>query len=195
MSEMNRRSFLQALGSLVPAAALSEPAAAQGASEPAPLDEALLHALAAAVLPGELGAEGVRRAAARFQEWLAGYQPVAELNHGYGTGELEYTAADPGPGWAAQLRALDRLAHRRHARGFADLPVEQRRALVGAELARDPLDRMPEIAQARHVAVGLLAHWSASPEANDLCYRANIGRHQCRPLALSPERPTSLSGD
>lgn len=193
MSGIDRRSFLQSLGVLVPATALggmAAPADAEAALPP--LDDALMLALGEAVLPSELGPEGVQRVVVAFQGWLAGFQPVAELNHGYGTGELAYTAADPGPGWGAQLRALDLLARRRLGRGFAALAAEERRELVRALLARERLDRLPDVADAPHVAVGLLAYFYGTPEATDLCYRAAIRRTACRPLSDNPERPAPL---
>jgi hypothetical protein len=42
---------------------------------------------------------------------------------------------------------------------------------------------MPAPADAHHVALGLLAWFYASPAAEDLCYRAAIGRGSCRSLA------------
>lgn len=193
MSGIDRRSFLQSLGLAVPATALGALAAPRLAEAALPpLDDALLLALGEAVLPSELGAEGVRGAVGAFQAWLAAFQPVAELNHGYGTGDLEYTAADPGPGWGAQLRALDLQAQRRLGRSFAALAPEERRELVRSLLARERLDRLPGVAEAPHVAVGLLAHFYRTPEATDLCYRAGIRRTACRPLARNPERPPPL---
>src|SRR4051812_90849 len=46
----------------------------------------LLEALGDAVLPAELGPYGTTRAANEFQQWMDGYRPGAEANHGYGTG-------------------------------------------------------------------------------------------------------------
>ncbi len=44
----------------------------------------------------------------------------------------------------------------------------------------------------RHVAVGLLAYFYATPAATDLAYRAKISRHTCRPLAYASRRPRPL---
>lgn len=190
---LSRRGFVQSLAMLAPGLA------AGGCAEPAPaavppLDEALLVPLAEALLPTELGAEGARAAALAFAAWAGEFEPVAELNHGYGTGEIEYTAADPLPAWAAQLRALDLVARRREGGAFGALPLERRRALVRRELARQSGDALPPPAEAGHVALGLLAHWFSTPEALDRCHGARIGRYGCRPLAHSPLRPTSLEG-
>jgi hypothetical protein len=51
---------------------------------------------------------------------------------------------------------------------------------------------LPEIDRAPHIAVGLLAHFYSSAAAQDLCYRARIGKGTCRPLAESPRRPLPL---
>lgn len=193
MASINRRSFLQSLGVAVPATALGGlvvPEVAEAA--PPNLDRALMLALGGAVLPSDLEPSGVERVIAGFEEWLSGFEPVAELNHGYGTGELEYTSADPGPGWGAQLRALDLQAQRRLGKGFVQLSPDQRRELVRAVLPRETAERMPDIASAPHVALGLLAYFYASPEATDLCYQAQIRKTACRPLTRNPERPAPL---
>jgi hypothetical protein len=196
MPEMNRRSFLHSLGALAPGAALAGCAGTEAAETAVdPLEPGLLRALAEAVLPSELGEAGRDRAVATFREWLQDFEPVAELNHGYGTGELEYTAADPAPGWGAQLRALDLRARRETGRGFAELDAGERRALVRRQVPAERADRLPGVAEAPHVAVGLLAHFYRSPEANDLCHRAAIGRQSCRPLARSAQRPPPLGAE
>jgi hypothetical protein len=38
----------------------------------------------------------------------------------------------------------------------------------------------------------MLAHFYESPEAADLCYEAQIGKNQCRPLAASLRKPLPL---
>lgn len=195
MSKINRRSFLQSIGALVPAAALGAcetPEAAEAGAAGPPLEAGLLLALAETVLPSELGPEGVQRVASGFQEWIARFEPVAELNHGYGTGEIRFTAADPAPGWGAQLRALNLLAQRAHGAPFPELPAEQRRELVRAQIRREGPESLPTAADADHVAVGLMAYYYDSPEATDLCYQAAIRKYGCRPLSQSPERPAPL---
>jgi hypothetical protein len=71
----------------------------------ASLDPALLRAMAAAVLPSELGSGGTERAVAEFERWLAGYREGAEILHGYGTGEIRRTGPSPALKWSAQLTA------------------------------------------------------------------------------------------
>ena len=77
-------------------------------------------------------------------------------------------------------------------RGNLILPVADRAELVCAALKGQRLDRMPGVADAAHVALALLAHFYESPGAADLCYDAQIGKNQCRPLAASPRKPLPL---
>jgi hypothetical protein len=170
------------------AAVVSSGAAAQS-SQP---NAALLSALGDAVLPAELGPPGIARAVAEFQRWMDGYQPGAEANHGYGTGRIERLPADPRPQWRSHLAALDADA-RRTGQSFTALPRDRRQALVRAALAGERGDAMPNPLMAKHVALALLAHFYDSPAAMDLCYRAQIGRQQCRPLAAQREQPVALT--
>lgn len=195
MAEITRRFFFQSVASALPAVALSgcdgtRTAESIEIAESLPQD--VLHALGEAVLPSELGPQGIDRVVVGFQTWVQQYQPVAELNHGYGTGEIEYTPADPTPGWGSQLRALDLEAQKRYARSFVQLTPEARREMIRGKLAGDGLDRLPTTAAAQHVAVGLLAYFYDTSEATDLCYQAEIRRYQCRPLSLASQKPASL---
>ena len=156
-----------------------------------PPNATILSALGDAVLPAELGADGVSRAVAEFQRWMDGYHPGAEANHGYGTGKIEHLPADPRPGWRSQLAALDADA-RRNGRSFSALPRDRRQALVRAALQNERGDALPNPLLARHVALALLAHFYDSPAATDLCYDAQIGRQQCRPLAAQRQQPVAL---
>lgn len=189
MSDLSRRGFVKGALALP---VLAVPSALEAAeTTQTPLDDALLRALAEVVLPSEAD---VPAAVATFQAWLAGYDPVAEASHGYGTGELEYLPPDPAPGWNAQLDALDLEATKRHGRGFASLDADTRRTLVERALASERGTRLPSSLQARHVALGLLAWWCDSPGAHDLAWRARIAPNGCRPLAQSPDRPESIGG-
>jgi hypothetical protein len=153
----------------------------------------LLAAVGGAVLPAELGTEGTARAVAEFQRWLDGYRPGAEANHGYGTARIARLPADPRPQWRRQLTALDEQARRAGGRSFAALPREQRQAMLRTELAEDRGESLPSPLAARHVALALLAHFYESPAATDLCYEAQIGRQQCRPLAAQRQQPVPLT--
>ena len=192
-----RRSFLARVAGVLAAIPLVDRrmrGASRRATATEPQPNAMpLSALAAAVLPAELGSAGTARAVANFQRWMDGYRPGAEVNHGYGTGRIERLEADPRPQWRSQLAALDADARRAGGRSFGALTIEQRQAIVRAALAGERGETLPAPLAARHVAVALLAHFYESPEANDLCYEAQIGRQQCRPLAAQGQRPVPLS--
>ena len=159
------------------------------------LDDAMIVALASAVLPSQLDSNGVRRAATEFQDWVRGYLPNAERNHAYGSARLSNTGADPSPRWATQLRALETDARAAHGRAFVALSAEERRTIVRAQLQRSNATTLPTTtAGAQHVAVALLASFYSSPDATDLCYQARIQKNACRPLATSSQRPLPLAG-
>src|SRR5688500_9211722 len=101
----SRRTVLGWLAALVPTAAGGRQLI-PWLSKLQSLDEALLLALASAILPSELGPDGARRVAAAFQKWVAGYRVGAGVNHGYGAARLRTTGADPSTRWALQLRSL-----------------------------------------------------------------------------------------
>jgi hypothetical protein len=158
------------------------------------LDEAMVVALAAAVLPSELGRDGAAGAARRFTQWLAGYRAGAEVLHPYGSAEIELLPPSPAAAWRGQLSALDAAARRAHGAGFGSLGIGQRQALVRDALAGATLVGMPAPLSAPHVAVALMSHFHGSPEATDLCYRAQIRKGQCRPLVTSSRQPLPLAG-
>jgi hypothetical protein len=185
MSGLSRRAFVGALAAAIPSAALVRRAHALAVDHLA--DNArTLRALGEAVLPSELGTADTTAAVDRFQRWIAGYREGAELLHGYGTSALEKAGPTPATKWATQLARLE-------ARRFAELSLEQRRAMIRAELAELKVDRIGSVGRAAHVAVALLAHFYASPEATDLCYQAKIGKQTCRPLATSSRQPLPLA--
>jgi anti-sigma factor RsiW len=182
---VSRRTFLGSLAAAIPVGVIVRRAHALAVDDLA-ASPRTLRALGEAVLPSELGSAGVAAAVDRFQRWIAGYREGAELLHGYGTSTLEKAGPTPATKWAAQLARLD-------AKLFADLPLEQRRAMIRAELAVLKVDRIGSVGRAPHIAVALLAHFYASPEATDLCYQAKIGKQTCRPLATSSRQPLPLA--
>jgi hypothetical protein len=190
---MDRRGFVRSISATLPVIALPgcEPGAASPEREP--LEPARLRALAEAILPRELEDQGRERVVSGFEAWLAAYRPVAERDHGYGTGDITYTVADPAPGWAAQLEALDLEAKQRFGTSFVDSEPGLRLSLVRNQLRRER-GPLPDPAEAQHVAVGMLAWWAATTEATDLCYGASIGKETCRPLATVGEIPSPRTG-
>lgn len=179
--KVTRRTFVAWAGATVPLVLIARKMDALAADWLAG-DQATLRSLAEAILPSELGAEGADRVARDFQRWIENYRENAELVHGYGTSALEFTKPSPRAKWAAQLESL-RIA------GFNERPVEQRRATIENTLADQNVDRLPEVADAQLVALGLLAFYYGSSEANDLCHRARIGRETCRPLMSQRRAP------
>lgn len=190
MPDINRRGFVGSVAASVPIAAASRHLLRSGKS--APLDDALMGALGHSLLPTELGSDNIDRVVDEFQQWLELYSTDAELNHGYGTSEIDYTPGDPTSRWQDQLDGLNAEAQRRFGASFVDLDADVRRGIIRQQIADDRLDRLPRAYRARHVAVGLLAYFYASPEATDLCYKAAIGKNRCRPLRRSPDEPISL---
>jgi hypothetical protein len=150
-----------------------------------------LLAIGQSVLPAELGTEGKERIVEGFQQWVDDFRPEPELASGWGSAEIPHGPPDPTQRWIEQLEQLDGLAVQRHDIAFADLAGAERLTLLRNTITEDSLPlRSP--AEARHVAVGLLAFFYRSPEATNLCYRAAIHSQSCRNLSAAREKPASL---
>lgn len=193
----DRRTFLKTTGAAISVAATGGCAPAdsrrgQAAGDAAVLDPDLLRAVAPLVLPSELDDEGREQAVRGFEAWASAYDPVPELNHGYGSADIRYGPPDPVPGWAAQLRALDLEANRRHGQGFASLDRDLRAGLLRRQVT-DQGAALPGPLRARHVAVALMAHWFASPDATDRCYGVRISPRTCRGIEGAASEPEALS--
>ncbi|MFN7801138.1 gluconate 2-dehydrogenase subunit 3 family protein [Gemmatimonas sp.] len=198
-----RRHFLKTAGVLAVGTAavgssacdVKEPATVdeQPASRRVGFDRVLLDALASTVLPATLGEAGVRAATDRFVAWADGYDPVAEEMHGYGYADVRYLPADPVPAWRAQLDALDMLARKSQRVPFVRATPGQRSAVVEAALRAEGGERLPAPLAARHVALALLAHWSASPEAWNLALGAQVSPLTCRKLDDAVRAPLPLA--
>lgn len=186
-----RRRFMLQLAALLPLPLVARRVHGLAVAD---LDPRQLRALAAALLPAELGGTGLERAVAGFERWLAGYREGVELVHGYGSGEIRRTGPSPALRWSTQLRELAAAATRQYGIAFNRLGLAERQALVRAALEGQRLGGMPPVDRAAHVSLGLLAFFYESPEAADLCYQARIGSTGCRPLADSERRPLPLAG-
>jgi hypothetical protein len=171
-SSFERRTLLRWLAALGPLRAW-----AQTAGFPGDQGEAL-RALAAVVLPSELGAAGLERKVAAFEQWVREYRPGAEMDHGYGFTRLRSKPPSPAPTYLQQLRAL-RLTG----------DAASKRAAVESALEEAKVSALPQTPDGRHIAADLMAFYFRSSEANDLCYRAHIGRDECRGLAGSDREP------
>jgi hypothetical protein len=152
-----------------------------------------LRSLGAAVLPRSLGRDATDAIVGRFQAWQRGYRPGADRGHGYGVTRLLSAPPAPGASHAVQLAALERAARAKGAASFERLDAEDQRGLLDAALQAAEVERLPDRPDGRHVASDLMAFFYRSTEANDLCYRAEIGKDTCRGLADSPERPRPIS--
>ena len=179
-----RRRFLLSLAGAVPLPFIARRFHAQAV---AAMDPARLRALAAAVLPAELGPRGLERVVVAFETWLTGYREGEEILHGYGTAELRRTGPSPALRWTNQLEAFGPR--------FTAMSQAERQAAVRAavEVPGARLGGLPAVDRAPHLALGLMAFYFSSPEATDLCYEAHIGRNNCRPLAESSRRPLPLA--
>ncbi len=158
------------------------------------LDPNLLSALAEVVLPAnELGPDGLERAVGEFRSWSSGFGPEAELDHPYlWSDELRFGPRDPRPGWREQIELYDRTANEKHGSDFAELELAARRSLVESRLAGRVPESLGHAGETEEVALALMAWFLATPWANDLCYRAEIGRHECRGLPTVGEEPPPL---
>ena len=139
----------------------------------------LLREIGAVVLPGELGRAGTDRVVERFESHVREYRPGAETDHGYGVTRLGGKPASPAPAYLRQLAALS-------------LPVSAQSIAEALEAAS--VKELPRFAEGKHVAADLMAFYFHGSDANDLCYRAAIGRDQCRGLEGSDRPPAPLNG-
>jgi hypothetical protein len=139
-------------------------------------DSDTLRAIAAVVLPTEADPG---RVTADFVRWVRGWRPGAEMDHGYGITRLRVKGPSPAPAYLKQLAAL---------RGQVDA------GSIESALREANVADLPRTPGASHVAVDLMAFYFRSSDANDLCYRAAIGRDRCHGLAGSDQPPAPLKG-
>ncbi|HUI54821.1 MAG TPA: hypothetical protein VLY04_07605 [Bryobacteraceae bacterium] len=146
----------------------------------------VLRALAAVVLPSEVGSEAIVKVAQDFERWVRDYRPGAEMDHGYGNTRIRTKPASPAPAYLKQLGDLRAQ--------LASSDAESRHKAVEAALEAAGVNDLPRTPSGQHVATDLMAFYFRSSDANDLCYRAAIGRDLCRGLAGSENSPAPLKG-
>ncbi len=195
MADIPRRRFLKGSAAVVTGLAIG--ACAQDTppneTDTPGLDRAVLEALARIVLPRTaLGDAGVRRLSGEFLDWLHAFEPVSERDHPYYSSEINYGPPDPAPLWGAQLEALDIEAQQRFDTGFPQLSEDQQTAILDRQLPKNVPQDLPYAGDAPHVAIGLIAWFYATAEANDLALRAQVARQSCRGLASGPHKPPPL---
>jgi hypothetical protein len=155
-------------------------------------------ALAETVLPSELDASGRADVVDAFLRWIRGYRAGAEMDHGYGFTRLRRTGPSPADRYPVLLDRLDREAAL-HTPGasFTALPAATRRALVETWIDRLNSDsRSDQALPARPAGdpvLDLMVFYFRGSAANDLCYRAAIGRDDCRGLPGSEAQPVRLT--
>jgi len=183
---VSRRDALKTFGVAAAAPALG--------LKPAPPDarEATLLAIAEVVLPSEADRTA---AVAAFTAWIDNYKEGADTDHGYGNTRIRATGPSPARNYPAQIAALDAAAQAKGAATFANASLDDRRAMLTSALADAHVDRFAARPSGAHVATDLMGHYFNSSTAADLCYRANIGRDQCRGLAGSDRAPAPRSTD
>jgi hypothetical protein len=119
-----------------------------------------LRALAAVVLPSELGADGLDRVAAAFGRWVREYRAGAEMDLGYGFTRIRRKPASPAPAYLQQLAEL-RPAQPRRRCGIAP-----RGGTSGSRIGEgDGTAANAGIAACRR---RLMAFYFRSSDANDL---------------------------
>ena len=184
---ISRRHALKSLGAVAATPLLDSRSFRLQAED---LNPSTLAAIAEVVLP----AEADRKAAvAAFTAWIANYQQGADTDHGYGNTRVRSTGPSPARNYPAQLAALDAAAKARDVSSFAGATIELRRTIVEAAIAEAKIDRLPARPAGAHIAADLMGHYFNSSSAQDLCYRAAIGRDACRGLPGSEKKPAPLA--
>jgi hypothetical protein len=169
---MRRRTLLQWLASVGTAIR------AWSQSPAFPQDQSTtLKNLAAVVLPGSLGREKTDRLAERFEVYVREYRAGADTEHGYGFTRVRPKPPSPAAEYVRQLAAL---------------PVPLTREAVEAALEQAQIRDLPRLPDGKSVIADLMSFYFRSAAANDLCYKAAIGRDTCRGLAGSIKPPAPL---
>ena len=136
-----------------------------------------LREIAVVVLPAESGEDAVDRIASEFAKWVNGYRAGAEMDHGYGNTRIRAKGPSPARAYLGQL---------------GELKGRVSRESIEAALQAAGVTDLPRAPGGSHVAADLMAFYFRSSDANDLCYRAQIGRDQCRGLPGSDRPPAPL---
>ena len=187
---MKRRTLLQLLVSTIGALSARIGLGAQTPSWSS-VDAERIRVLADVVLPREIGSDGRARIVTNFLTWLQEYRAGVDTDHGYGFPRLRRTASSPAAKYPLQLDALEAEARKR-GHEFKDSTPADQHAIVEASIAAAKIERLPSRPDGGHIATDLMAFFFHSVEANDLCYRARIGRDTCRALDGSSDRPAPL---
>jgi hypothetical protein len=142
-------------------------------------ERTVLEGLANIVLPVSLGTGGSMKVADDFAIYVRDYRPGADTEHGYGVTRVMPKPPSPARRYAEQLSAL---------------PSPLTKDAVKQALTQSGVKELPRVPDGKSVIADLMAFYFRCSEANDLCYRAEIGRDQCRGLNGSDQRPKPLRG-
>ena len=185
---MKRRTFLNWLGWLLPASSfLGRFGWARPLVRPIQFDEkevATLWHIGASVLPSSLGESGVNQVVTGFLRWLREYSSGAKMPHQPGRFDDPLTPEIKVEVYEAQLREIAAAG-----RDAESLPLVLQKTLADAGIGDLPL--RPD---GRHIVSDLMSFYFNRSEANDLCYRADIGRKTCRGLPGAGNEPSPLPG-
>jgi hypothetical protein len=140
-------------------------------------ERTVLESLANIVLPASLGSGGGKKVADEFVVYVHDYRPGADTEHGYGFTRVVPKPPSPARRYAEQLNAL---------------PAPLTKDAVKQALTQSGVKELPRVPDGKSVIADLMAFYFRSSEANDLCYRAEIGRDQCRGLNGSDRTPKPL---
>lgn len=150
----------------------------------------ILRALAPVVLPSEIGAAGHDKVVGDFIQWLASYRPGAERSWGYGHPSPSQTPSIRTSVYETQLQSMEEWTRIRGSE-FASISFEVRAAIVSESLEAEKIRSMPGLPNGGHIVSDLMSFYFRSDAANDLAYRARIGRTSCRGLAGAERNPAS----
>jgi hypothetical protein len=137
----------------------------------------VLRKVALLVLPSQLGESGSQKIVKDFILYVRGYHAGADTEHGYGVTRVRPKPPSPTATYLSQLRALPP-------------PVTQDAVVQSLEQSR--VRDLPRIPDGKNVIADLMSFYFRSSPANDLCYRASIGRDECAGLAGSEHVPPPL---
>ena len=151
---------------------------------------ASLRRIARVVLPSTLGVSGADEQVERLARWVREYREGAEMDHGYGRPRVRYMPSSPVEAYVKQIEEIDAAA-RLKSEALDRLDRDTQREILQRVLEKAGADALPPRPAGRHVVADLMALYFRSTEANDLAYRAAIGRDTCRPITFVVNRPRS----
>jgi gluconate 2-dehydrogenase subunit 3-like protein len=193
---MLRRTLLQLLAALVVVRPIRVLARVLQPPPFKPLEIETLTAVADVVLPSDLGADGRRRAVDRFVSWFVNYRDGADMGHGYGASTLRpLSGPSPALRYPEQFAALDAAARDRGVAMFTALAPDARREVIERLLNEPrPVNRLPPQPTGANLIADFMGSYFTSADAQDHCYRVQIGRDSCRTLDDSADQPRTQEG-